>query len=127
MQKIKTGIVGCGKVAHLHAAGVLRALPKSEFTAVYSNRPEAGREFAGKYGVKAYASLPEMLEKSGVQMLCVCSQHSQHAATVMQAAQAGVHCLVEKSLASDLADCDKMIAACRAGPVKLGTIYQRRF
>jgi len=33
MEKIKTAIIGCGKVAHLHAAG-LQNLKESDFTAV---------------------------------------------------------------------------------------------
>ena len=37
---VRTAIVGCGKVAHLHAAA-LRALPESEFVAVCD--ADAGR------------------------------------------------------------------------------------
>ena len=53
--KIRTAIVGCGKVAHLHAAA-LKTLPASEFVAVCGSHPERRAAFAQKYGVKAYAT-----------------------------------------------------------------------
>ena len=46
---------------------------------------------------------------------------------MIQAAEAGVHALVEKPLAASLADCDAMLAAARKAGTKLGVISQRRF
>ena len=60
MEKIKTGIIGCGKVAHIHA-NALQNLNESEFTAVCSRTPEKGIEFAEQYGVKAYTDIEEMI------------------------------------------------------------------
>jgi predicted dehydrogenase len=126
MQKLKTALAGCGKVGHLHAAA-LKNLPESEFVAVCSRSPEKARAFAEKYGVAAFTNVPEMIAKAGVQALCVCTPHPQHAASAIAAAQAGVHALVEKPLASSLEDCDAMLAAARANHTTIGTVCQRRF
>jgi UDP-N-acetyl-2-amino-2-deoxyglucuronate dehydrogenase len=126
MDKLKTGLVGCGKGAHLSAVA-LRSLPQSEFVAVCSRNPERARRFAGQYGVLAFSNLSEMIDETGLQVLCVCSQHPEHAVPAVTAARAGVHVLVEKPLASSLADCDVMISAAATAGVKLGTISQRRW
>ena len=126
MNKLKTALVGCGKVGHLHAAA-LQSLPESEFVAVCGRTPEKAKAFAEKYRVAAFTDVHEMLAKSKAQAICICTPHPQHAAPVIAAAQAGVHSIVEKPLASSLADCDAMLAAARANETIISTICQRRF
>jgi UDP-N-acetyl-2-amino-2-deoxyglucuronate dehydrogenase len=125
--KIKTAIVGCGKVAHIHAAA-LKTLPASEFVAVCGgSHSERRAAFAQKYGVKAYATVEELLDAGAAEMIAVATPHPAHAASTVKAARAGLHVLVEKPLASSLADCDAMLAASSAGGGQLGLICQRRF
>ncbi|HXC35804.1 MAG TPA: Gfo/Idh/MocA family oxidoreductase, partial [Candidatus Acidoferrales bacterium] len=126
MRQIKTGLIGCGKVGHIHAAA-LQSLPESDFVAVCARTPEKANAFAEKYHAAAFTDVDEMIAKSGVEAVCVCTPHPQHAAPTIAAAKAGVHVLVEKPLASSLTDCDAMLAAAREGKVILGTISQRRF
>jgi predicted dehydrogenase len=126
MRKLTTGLVGCGKVGHIHAAA-LQSLPESEFVAVCARSLEKANAFAEKYRVAAFTDVREMIAKAGVEVVFICTPHPQHAAPAIAAAQAGAHVLVEKPLAASLADCDAMLAAARAGNVTLGTISQRRF
>jgi predicted dehydrogenase len=126
MRKLKTGLVGCGKVADLHAAA-LRTLPESEFVAVCGRTREKVEAFARKHGVAPFTDVPEMLARSQVQALCICTPHPEHAGPAIAAARAGVHLLVEKPLASSLADCDAMLAAAKAGKSIISTVSQRRF
>jgi predicted dehydrogenase len=126
MDRLRTALVGCGKVGHLHAAA-LQSLPESEFVAVCARTPEKAGVFAARYGVAAFTNLEEMIVRARVQALCLCTPHPEHAAPTIAAAQAGVHVLVEKPLASSLADCDAMLAAARSNHTLLGTISQRRF
>lgn len=126
MAKLRTALVGCGKVAHLHAAG-LQSLPESEFVAVCGRSPERANTFAAKYDIAAFTDIHEMLAKSGPQAICICTPHPEHAAPAIAAAKAGVHALVEKPLASSLADCDAMLAAARENNTILSTVCQRRF
>jgi predicted dehydrogenase len=126
MQQIKTALIGCGKVAHIHAAA-LKASPESKFIAVCATKIQKARAFAAQYGVDAYDDLDKMLRESGVNAVIVCTPHPQHAQPAILAARAGVHVLVEKPLASSLEDCDRMIAAANESGIKLATISQRRF
>jgi UDP-N-acetyl-2-amino-2-deoxyglucuronate dehydrogenase len=126
MRKLRTALVGCGKVGHLHAAA-LKTLPESEFVAVCGRTMEKTKPFADKYGVPAFTDVAEMLAQSQAEAICICTPHPQHAAPVITAAQAGVHSIVEKPLSSSLADCDAMLAAARENKTILSTVCQRRF
>ena len=126
LKKIKTGIIGCGKGAHLHAQA-LKSLPESDFTAVYSRNLTTAKAFEKKYNVPAFASIEEMAQVGGVEMVVVCTPHPAHADVTIRAAKAGMHVLVEKPLASSLQDCDAMIRTAKEKGVLLGTVCQRRF
>jgi predicted dehydrogenase len=126
MKKLRTAIIGCGKVGHLHAAA-LKDLPESEFVAVCARSPEKARAFSDKYKVAAFTDVSEMIAKAKVEALCICTPHPEHAAPVIAAAKAGVHSLIEKPLAASLADCDAMLAVAKANKVILSTVSQRRF
>jgi predicted dehydrogenase len=126
MAKLRTGLIGCGKVGHLHAVA-LASLPESQFVAVCGRTPEKARLFAEKYGVKAYTNVSEMVAAEKLDAVCMCTPHPEHAGPTIAAARAGVHVLVEKPLASSLADCDAMLAAAKAGGAMIGMVCQRRF
>jgi len=118
--------VGCGKVASTHALAY-QTLPNSELVAVCDVAPERAQAFAKKLHVNGYTDLAEMLKREKVDVLSICTQHTQHPAAVEIAAGAGVHVISEKPLAIDLSSCDRAIAAARAAGIKLGVISQRRW
>ncbi len=125
-RKIKAGIIGCGKVSHLHAAALQQGT-NTELAAIYSRSMEKAEKFASQYGIAGFDNIEEMIVKTGIEMVVVCTPHPFHAGAVIAAANAGAHCLVEKPLASSLQDCDAMIVACDQNRVKLGMVSQRRF
>jgi len=126
MRKIRTAIVGCGKVGHLHAAA-LKSLPESEFVAVCARSPEKASAFAEKYHVAAFTDAAEMIARTKAEAICICTPHPQHVAPAIAAAKLGVHVLVEKPLASSLADCDAMLTTARESKTIISTVSQRRF
>jgi UDP-N-acetyl-2-amino-2-deoxyglucuronate dehydrogenase len=121
---MRTGIVGCGKVAHLHAVA-LRDI--SEFVAVCDADAPRAAAFGTKYGVVPYGDVRQMIERARVEAVVICTPHPVHAEPAVAACQAGAHVLVEKPLASNLVDCDAMIAAAERYGVQLGVVSQRRF
>lgn len=126
MQRLRTALIGCGKVGQIHAQA-LAALPESEFVAACDVDLPRATSFAARFGVKPYSDVGQMLAECGIQALLIATPHPLHAAPAIEAARAGVHVLVEKPLAASLADCDAMLAAARAGGIKLGVISQRRW
>jgi UDP-N-acetyl-2-amino-2-deoxyglucuronate dehydrogenase len=126
VKRLRTAIVGCGKVAQLHAAALAR-LAESEFVAACDADRARAEAFAARYGVRAFADAAEMVRAAGVEAVVVCTPHPLHAAPAITAMEAGAHVLVEKPLAATVADCDAMIEAARRSGVTLGVVSQRRF
>lgn len=126
MDPILTALIGYGKVAHLHAQA-LQSSPESRFVAVCGRNAERAGAFARQYGVEAFTNVTEMIDRTGVQAVVVCTPHPAHAAPTVEALEHGVHALVEKPLASTLSDCDAMLAAADRTGAKLGVVSQRRF
>lgn len=125
-RKIRTAIVGCGKVAHLHAAA-LTSLPESDLVAVCDVSYKRAQEFAALYGALAYEDIGPLLAASDAEAIVICTPHPLHAKPALRALAAHRHVLVEKPLAASLADCDAMLAAAQQNRVHLGVVSQRRF
>ena len=126
MRRLRTAIVGCGKIGHTHAQA-LKALPESEFVAVCSRSVQRAGDRARQYDVGGYTDVGTMVREASVEVVVICTPHPNHAEPTVAAAQAGAHVLMEKPLASSLPDCDTMIDACEAAGVKLGMVSQRRW
>jgi UDP-N-acetyl-2-amino-2-deoxyglucuronate dehydrogenase len=124
--RIRTAIVGCGKVGRIHAR-VLSRLSESQFVAVCdSDAGRAGR-FATEFNASAFSTISEMVRECGVQVVSVCTPHPLHTMNVVEATRSGAHALVEKPLAANLRDCDLMIASAEQHGRQLGVVSQRRF
>lgn len=123
---IHVAIIGCAKVAHLHAKAILQ-IPELSFKAVWSRTPESAQKFVDEYGVKSYASISEMIIAENIQIAIICTAHPYHADPAILAMETGAHVLIEKPLASTLQDCDRIIEASRRTGRKTGVISQRRW
>lgn len=119
-------ILGCGKVAHLHARAI-NNLPNTRLAGVWSRTKTSAETFASEYQVPAYSEIDALVRNEKIDLAIVCTPHPFHLNPAVEAANAGAHVLVEKPLASTLEDSDKIIAACRRAGVKLGVVSQRRW
>ena len=75
--KLKTGIIGCGKVGDFHAKAYAQ-LENSEFTAVCDANLERAKAFAERYNVHAYSDIAEMIQKEHLDVVSVCTPHPIH-------------------------------------------------
>jgi UDP-N-acetyl-2-amino-2-deoxyglucuronate dehydrogenase len=125
-QVFKIAILGCGKVAHLHAQAI-HNLPNAKLAAVWSRTINSAKEFALQYNTQAFDSIPEMIKKAGIDLAIICTPHPFHRQPAIEAALSGAHILIEKPLASTLEDCDAIMKACADAGVKSGVISQRRW
>lgn len=126
MSPLRTALIGCGKVGRIHA-NALKRLPESQFVAACDTSFGRAERFAKDFGVRPFADMPSMLRESKCQVVAIATPHPIHAEPAILCLNAGVHVLVEKPLASTLADCDAMIAAASKSGAVIGCISQRRF
>jgi predicted dehydrogenase len=68
--RARTAIIGCGKVAHLHAAALGR-LSESEFVAACDVEPARARCFADLYQVRRFTDCAGMIASRRVEALVV--------------------------------------------------------
>lgn len=126
MNNYNIAILGCGKVAHLHAKAIGN-LPNAKLAGVWSRTAKTAQAFATQYNVPFYTEIGELVQQEKIDLVIVCTPHPFHLQAVIEAAKAGANILVEKPLASTLEDSDAIINACRVAGVKLGVISQRRW
>jgi len=129
VSKLKVAVVGAGFVAQKrHIPAFLRLRRYVSLTAVCDLNYELAKEVAKKFGIpNAYSDLKEMLSKEQPDIVDVCTPPGAHAPVAIEAMEAGSHVLLEKPMASSLADCDKMIEAAKRNNVKLSVVHNQRF
>ena len=116
MKRVKVGLVGSGFISTIHAEA-LKRVPRAELFAVGS--PHNAGPFAKKHGARhAFRDLDKFLQ-SDVELVALGCPNDLHADVAVKAAAAGKHVVCEKPLCTNLADADRMIAACRKARVKL--------
>ena len=119
-------ILGAGMIAEYHARAIAANRESgARLAAIGHYNPPRFAEIESRFGVPCLPE-EELLSRSDVDVLCICTPSGQHAAQAIRAAQAGKHVLVEKPIATTLEDADAMIAACRKHGVTLGVAFQSR-
>lgn len=126
MKRLRTGIIGCGKIGDFHAKAY-REIEQSQFVAVCGRELGKTKNFADKYQVKAYTDVKQMIEECDLDVVSVCTPHPLHAKAAVWAADCGCNVIIEKPLASSLQDCDQIIEAGKRNKVQIGMIVQRRY
>jgi len=129
MGKLKVAVVGAGFVAQKrHIPAFLRLRKYVSLNAVCDLNFGLAKEVAKKFSIpNAYSNLSEMLSKEHPDIVDVCTPPGAHASVAVEAMEAGCHVLLEKPMASSLADCDKMIEASKKNNVKLSVVHNQRF
>jgi phthalate 4,5-cis-dihydrodiol dehydrogenase len=117
-RRLRIGVAGLGRAFSLMLPTFLRD-PRVQLVAACDPREEARRQFAADFAATTYADVADLADDPNVEIIYVASPHQFHAQHTEIAAAKGKHVLVEKPMALAAADCDRMIAACRAANVHL--------
>jgi predicted dehydrogenase len=124
-EKIKFGIVGCGRIAQRHAEHIQS---KGELVAVCDIVKEKADELGKKYSARCYYSIDEFLDREKeMEVVSICSPNGLHAEHAIKCLKAGIHVLCEKPMAISVYDCGEMIKAAERTNKRLFAIKQNRF
>jgi myo-inositol 2-dehydrogenase/D-chiro-inositol 1-dehydrogenase len=126
---LRVGICGLGRMGRLHAEQLARYTPGCTLVAACS--PEAAeRAWAhDTLGVATlYDDLPALLADPQVDAVALVTPTALHADQTIAALEAGKHVFVEKPLALDVADCERVEAVARRRPAQVAMVgFVRRF
>jgi predicted dehydrogenase len=116
-EPIRWGVAATGSIANSFAADFAN-LPRGdggEIVAVGSRSQAAADSFAARHGVaRAHGSYDDLAADPDIDVIYVAGLHPVHAPQAVQFIEAGKHVLVEKPLAMNGAEVDRMTAAARA-------------
>ena len=127
MATIRWGIIGCGDVTEVKSGPALQKAAGSQLVAVMRRDAEKAEDYARRHGVpRWYADADALIADPDVDAVYIATPPSSHARFTVAAAQAGKPVLVEKPMATSVAECERMIAACEQAGVPLFVAYYRR-
>ena len=125
---MRWGLIGAGDIVRRRVGEALRGGRGCELAAVSRARIDLLEPFAHEVGARRWhADWRDLATDNQVDAVYVATPVYLHAEQTIAAAEAGKHVLCEKPMAMSVAECDRMIAACRASGVRLGVAYYRHF
>ena len=123
---MRVALFGCGWIQDFHARGVLAH--GDELVAVANHRAETAEAFAERHGIaRVTTDWEELVRDPEIDAAVVSTPNALHAPQTIALLEAGKHVLVEKPMATSVAECDAMIAVSRASGAKLMVAHCWRF
>jgi len=119
METVRVGLVGSGFVSEIHALA-FKQVRGAVVSAVASPTEGHADVFARKYGIPhAFTDYRQLLDLKELDLIVLGLPNDLHCQVCLDAAEAGKHIVCEKPLSMNLAEADRMIAACKNAGVKL--------
>jgi len=131
-RKLGVALLGLGRYSTNQLGPALRETKLCYLAGVISGHPEKGEKWAADYGlnkknVYSYDNFDQIAGNKDIDIVYVVTPPGLHPEFVIRAAKAGKHVISEKPMATSVADCDRMIAACKTAKVKLGIGYRLHY
>lgn len=130
MAKIKVGIVGCGFIAnrkHLPMLVQHEDVEVVAFCDIIIEKAEVSAKQFGSPDAKVYLDYKELVGRTDIDVVHVCTPNSSHSEITIAALQSGKHVMCEKPMAKTSAEAKAMLDAAKASGKKLTIGYQNRF
>ena len=125
-RKIRAVIVGCGRISKNHFASIAKHQDEIELVAICDSNSEVLKKHEQEYKVPGYARLETLLKNEEFDLACICTPSGIHPRQTIDCAEAGVHVLTEKPMATRWEDGVSMVKACDEAGVRLFVVKQNR-
>jgi len=116
-KKIRVAVVGAGEFGRNHAR-VYREVRGAEFVGVYDKNSERSQQVATEFQTRALVSLDELRDLADAVSVAVPT--AEHSAVGCRLMEMGLDVLVEKPMATNLAEADELLQSAK----KFGRILQ---
>jgi UDP-N-acetylglucosamine 3-dehydrogenase len=126
MKKIGVAVIGTGFWGKNHAR-VYKELPSTELVAICDVNPERAKAIADQYGVKAYTSSSRMLQNKQIDAISICTWSTVLAKEALKGLRAGKHVLVEKPMATNTKQAQKLCVIAEENGLVLTVGFLMRF
>lgn len=131
-RKLGVVLVGLGQYSTGQLGPALRMTEHCRLAGVVTGSPTKGAQWARDYGfpeknVWGYDTMAHIADHPGVDIIYIVTPPGLHAEHAIAAAKTGKHIICEKPMANTVAECDAIIAACKAAGVRLSIGYRLHF
>src|SRR6266568_6741161 len=131
-RKLGVALLGLGRYSSGQLGPALRETKLCYLAGVVTGHPEKGEKWAADYNLNKknvynYDNLDRIVYNTDIDIIYVVTPPALHPEFVARAAKAGKHVISEKPMATSVADCDRMIADCRAAKVKSAIGYRLHY
>ena len=130
-EALKLALLGTGRIADKQLAPAIVQATGVQLWSVLSREAERADGFASRYGAAsstpAYTDLGELLRDPDLDGVVIATPDKLHADQAIGAARAGKHVLVEKPMATSVAEAEEMVRDCDGAGVRLGVAYHLRW
>lgn len=131
-RKLGVALVGLGNYSKGQLGPALKVTEHCRLAGVVTGSKEKGVQWAKDYGfsekaVYGYDTMAQMADNKDIDIVYVVTPNGLHMRDVIAAAKAGKHVICEKPLGNTVAECDAMLAACKAAKVKFSVGYRLHF
>ena len=126
---IRVAIIGTGGIAPAHIGAYLQFPGRCRVSALVDVYPEKAEKVKNdfKLDARVYGSHQAVLDDKDITLVSVCVPPYLHAPIAIECMRAGKDVLVEKPMASSLAECDEMIRVAEETGRTLSVVSQNRF
>jgi glucose-fructose oxidoreductase len=131
-RRLGVALLGLGRYATGQLGPALLETKRCYLAGVVTGHPEKAHKWAETYNLNKknlynYENLEQIADNPEIDIIYVVTPPGLHPEFAIRAAKAGKHVISEKPMATSVADCDRMIAACKAAKVKLGIGYRLHY
>jgi predicted dehydrogenase len=124
--KVRIGVIGCGVIAYWKHLRLLKSMPQVQLVAAADPDPSARERAKRLTGVEVYGDAGELLARSDIDAVVICTPTHLHAELGIAAARARKHFYIEKPVATNSVDADRLSAAVREAGVAVAVGFNRR-
>lgn len=125
-RKIRLALVGCGRISEKHLDAIEQHSDNLELVALCDNNPARLEQALSSYPVEGYDNFSKLLDNCQADVAILTTPSGIHAEQAIAAANAGVHVVTEKPMATRWKDGIAMVQACDAAGVRLFVVKQNR-
>jgi predicted dehydrogenase len=123
-EALAVGVIGCGRMGKFHAR-VYAAMPAVRLVGIYDANFDVAEAAAAEIGCQAVRELADLLGQ--VKAVTIATPTATHLTVAEACFAAGVCCLIEKPLAKNIADAERIVAAARASGLTVQVGHIERF
>ena len=131
-RKLGVALVGLGRYATGELGPALQKTSLCKLAGIVTGTPAKAEKWTADYNldkknVYDYQTMDKIADNRDIDIVYVVTPPSLHPEFAIRAAKAGKHVISEKPMATSVADCDRMIAACKEAKVQLGIGYRLHY